>query len=79
MGAKLVRSSLDGTIPVYEMKKGQVGVITTFETSPEHVGKLVIATDSLAQGIGIPIHWMKDRSESFRVRILTRGEQIEIT
>lgn len=80
---KLHKQPNDNSICVQDMQDGQVAIITQWPINPIHTGLIVqrykdmLITIGADSGKSFP-RMFEERAESYRVRVLQKGELIEI-
>ena len=79
----IVETSPDDTIPVQELKPGQVGVITHWGFGVEYCGNVVKRTyRGGLEALGGEVCWDKEDVETFddrcRVRVLPNGTMLKV-
>lgn len=83
MSVKLT-NQIEEDIPVFEMKDGQIAIITKWGNSPEYIGRIVQRYGDELITIGMNSHYRWDNlsdgllSPECRVRLLQPGETITI-
>lgn len=79
---KLVNNNND-SIPVFDMKDGQIGIVTEWGNNNDIVGRIIQRYNDILISLGklsgssFP-YALKTYDDTLRVRILQKGEQIEI-
>ena len=80
MSLRLVDDRSDGTIPVRDMRDGQIGVITEWGGSTvTYHGAPILRQNSSLINLNSGGGWDVFKEDAYRVRVLSNGTRLEVT